>query len=526
MSPQTFRTPRRRLTRQRSGYHVSGEKTGSEAILVNAQRFVVSSNSLEMKFINKGCECQPQFGLSSGIVAAGGYIKSENNIDIEIVLRTTGFDTNKIIHERRHNVETHANNWMAFGVHDFIDNIAKYKNVNIETILILQTDAQQIGNIQFFGLNCGAVNNYPNPETKQYFDTKTEIYIPGIYYFKEDAPFNIEPTEINGKIESRSQGEQLVLKACNRCSRYLIIDISDERNTLSFSNHCVSRAPCQHNAFSRYRLQNQIKLDQQLIDSGKIIRDGDDNFVVTHYGFQLECRSCKKFKVNVPLNPMRNETQHREDSLRRRAFEQLVMHLLEKKWVFFEHRLQYGNEFDVYIWKKFDKHCFGCGKRINELDEMNLDHTLPLNYLWPLDDTATCLCKTCNSQKNNKFPYEFEKYQSKEKLRQLAKITKIPYEVLSDKKRRINQNAVDELKGKIVWFFDEFLMNSDFQKIRQGKKAADLIVASLQKVFNASGVGWNLIEEYVKTTSRNPISVSLDSVRDETNTMREPEIDV
>lgn len=525
MTPQIFRTPKRRLTRQRSGYHVAGEKTGSEAVITNAQIFSVSSNFLKVVFARKNNVCEPQFNSNNGIVAIGGYIKSEKPINLKVALEIKNTKNGEKISTVNQNFTISSSKWQAFGLHLDIENASKNIKIDVLAEILLTTTEKKIGDVQFFGFNFGAVNAYSDQETREHFDTKTGIYIPGIYYFIEDKPFSMQPVKTEG-VTSTSKGEQIVLKACNRCSRYLIIDILDERNSLGFSNHCVTRAPCQHNAFSKYKIQNKIEIEERLVKAGVITNSGYDYFVEANYGFQLECRSCKKFKVNAPLNPMRNETQHREDGLRRRAFEQLVLHLLGADWVFFEHRQQYGREFDVFIWEKFGKRCFGCGKKVESLDEMNLDHTLPLNYLYPLDDTATCLCKTCNSQKNNKFPYEFEKYQSKGKLKQLSEITAIPYDVLSEKNRKVNQIAVDRLRERIQWFFDEFLMNPDYQKDRQGKKAADLIVASLQRVFNSTGVGWNLLDEYTSKTGSAPKSVSIDMVVEETESMTEPEIDV
>jgi len=525
MTPQKFRTPKRRLTRQRSGYHVSGEKSGNESILINAQLFSVASNTLKITFAGKNHECRPQFGSSSGLAAVGGYIKSDKAINLEVNLQIKNSKTKDIVLDAKHNVKIPSTRWQAFGFHVDVEDTSKNKKLDLVTEILLTTSEKSIGNVQFFGVNFGAVVAYSNQETRKDFDTKTGIYIPGIYYFNEDKPFAVDPSKIEGNMKIFI-GEQIVLKACNRCSRYLIVDMLDEGNSLGFSNHCVTRAPCQHNAFSKFKIQNKVEIEKRLIDAGVIANSGYDNFVVANFGYQLECRSCKKFKVNAPLNPMRNETQHREDGLRRRAFEQLVLHLLGNDWVFFEHRQQYGKEFDVYIWEKFGKRCFGCGKKIESLDEMNLDHTLPLNYLYPLDDTATCLCKTCNSQKSNKFPYEFEKYQGDGKIRKLSEITEIPYEVLSEKNRKINQVAVDRLRERIEWFFDEFLMNSDYQKDRQGKKASDLIVASLQRVFNATGVSWNLIDEYINKKNSTPHSVSIEIVAEETESMSELEIDV
>ncbi len=67
---------------------------------------------------------------------------------------------------------------------------------------------------------------------------------------------------------------------------------------------------------------------------------------------------------------------------------------------------------------------------------MNLDHTRPLAFLWPLEGTATALCGDCNSKKSDKPPASF--YDAAE-LKRLAGITTISLAELQDpspKRRR------------------------------------------------------------------------------------------
>lgn len=68
---------------------------------------------------------------------------------------------------------------------------------------------------------------------------------------------------------------------------------------------------------------------------------------------------------------------------------------------------------------------------------------------------------------------------------------------------------MEKLLGRIVWFFDEFLAETDYQKVREGKKAADLIVHSLHNVLRASGYNVDLVNLYQKQTGRNPKTVSV-----------------
>jgi hypothetical protein len=135
---------------------------------------------------------------------------------------------------------------------------------------------------------------------------------------------------------------------------------------------------------------------------------------------------------------------------------------------------------------------------------MHLDHTLPLAYLWPLDNTATWLCPTCNSSKHDRFPIDFY---NEEELSRLAKITGIALATL--KTKPINQDAVKKLFQRIVWFFDEFLAEHDYQKIRENKKAADLIVHALHNVLRHSGYNDDLVKLYRSQTGKNPSTVSV-----------------
>ena len=402
-----------------------------------------------------------------------------------------------------------AETWSKHGLDVEVEMAPAYDAVNLRgTVSIEVGSGQELGTIQVLGIDINTVTAYNDREIQDEYKKKTHLYYPEIYYLEHHEPFVIEPTEIEGE-HNEVIGEQVVLKACNRCSRFLPIDITDERHCIGFSNHCSKRAPCTHKAFSEYRIQNWADLEaiDEAIKPHLRIMSGS-GYVITHYGFQLECRPCKKFTVNAPLNPLRNTAQRREDSLRRRAVEQLVMHLLEKEWIFYEYRQSNQREFDTDIWLRFEKRCFACGKELSNPQEMELDHTMPLVYLWPLDNTATCLCPTCNSQKHDLFPFEFPPYQQPGKLEVLAKITGLDTSLLTNREKKANPKAVAQLRQDVKWFFDEFLKHPDYQKIRHGKKAADLILASIQRILSETNSGLNLIDQYVKLTGHFPDSVS------------------
>ena len=135
---------------------------------------------------------------------------------------------------------------------------------------------------------------------------------------------------------------------------------------------------------------------------------------------------------------------------------------------------------------------------------MALDHTLPLSYLWPLDNTATALCPTHNSQKSDSFPIDF--YTDSE-LRELSTLTGISLPVLTS--RPINEDAVRKLLERVEWFFDAFLAEAEYQKVRQGKRAADLIVHALHNVLSASGHRVDLPTLYSESTRRRPTTITL-----------------
>ncbi len=514
-----FSPPKRRATRQRSGYTVSGEKTGSEAKIVSACAYNVQSLCLILSFDNRIANLVPQFTEKIGMAAIGGYIKVEESAKISYTIKVLDPITEMVITENAKITELPQGSWSKFGTHVQFDNPSHYETVLLEgTISLNAVHTKFLGKVHFLGIDLDLVTEYESSSVtvnfgenvKEDFGKKTHLSSPELYYWNHEQPFTIEPVVVEGQVVTTSgAGDQLVLKACNRCARFLPIDLLDERKQLGFGNHCVKRAPCTHKAFSRFSIENSADLEQidpQLQD--KISRDRD--LIQAYYGFQLECKACKKLHVNAPLNPLRNEAQRREDSLRRRAIERLVRNLLKIDWIFYEFRRQkHSEEFDTYIWNKFGRECFACGKSLPTVRAMELDHTLPLAYLWPLDKTATCLCGTCNASKSDKFPFEFESYREIGKLERLAELTGIDKSRLSLQKKEVNMEAVEELEKRIEWFFDDFLSAPEYQKIRESKKAADLIVAAIQRVLDECNTGLDLVQAYQERTGNPPKTITL-----------------
>ena len=292
----------------------------------------------------------------------------------------------------------------------------------------------------------------------------------GNFYAREGV------TEVSAPSPARSgQSHTLALKSCNRCGRFLPVNLPPhERSTLSYSNHCVSRAPCKHASFGR-------------------IQDADTPGVVhtMHYGFQLECRFCKKFFVNAALNPQRTAGQMKEDGARRRAFEVLLEHLYRGS-LQLRYKTRSGPDLADEVYQRFGGRCFKCGIKMASAREMNLDHTRPLALLWPLDEHATALCADHNSEKRDRPPNE---YYSTVELARLAEKTNLSLVELSDPTP--NADAIMLLGDRLDWFFDEFIPSGQLDRVREGKATAALLVKAIQRAIDRlpGGPPYNIVEE-------------------------------
>jgi len=292
---------------------------------------------------------------------------------------------------------------------------------------------------------------------------------------------------LNGPTEGDSAAE-ILLKTCNRCGRYLPVNAPPgERAHLSFSNHCSAdhKRPCQHTGFGR-------------------LTDEEGETLQLDYGFQLECRFCKKYFVNAALNPQRTAAQMKEDGTRRRAFEALLADLYQGSPQL-RYRQVNKRELTDDVWNRFGGHCFNCNVKLKTRRSMNLDHTRPLKLLWPLDGFATALCKSCNSQKRDRPPVEFY---TDHQLRELAEITGCPEEDLTDPAP--NVEALTELLSNLDWFFGSFLTRPEMTKERDGKVAGELVVRALQKVVEAApDLGFpDLVDEYDRRRVRSQLPLA------------------
>jgi hypothetical protein len=297
----------------------------------------------------------------------------------------------------------------------------------------------------------------PNPKRRRRLLGNMWKFAPEAVTVAPSVHVEVSEPQIEGRAKPVDDLAEIVLKSCNRCARFLPINVENERQKLSFSNH-HSRPPCTHGLFGRLRDT----------ETGDVLQ--------LEYGFQLECRFCKKFEVNAAHNPQRTASQMKEDATRRRAIEVLLTELYQGSPSLLHRRRNGGRELAETVWRKFEGRCFKCGSQLASERDMHLDHTRPLALLWPLDGTATCLCATDNSTKRDQPPIEFY---DPDELARLAEITGLTLEELRDPSP--NREAIELLAARLDWFFEDFLLREDLQTERDGKLPADLLVAALQR---------------------------------------------
>ncbi len=344
-----------------------------------------------------------------------------------------------------------------------------------ETVTVRFT-AERAGRMALYDFACGIVNH-------RHLDDARTVLLSNMHQFSPEAHFVSTAGRVAITVAGRAavpdekHAVRLVVKSCNRCARFLPINTANERNHLSFSNHCVAahRRPCSHTGFG-------------------LLRNPDtDERLQLDYGFQLECRFCKKFEVNAAHNPKRTTAQMKEDAARRRGFELLIESLSGgTPQLRYRHETK-GRELADDVLARSDGRCFNCGKPFPKGRGWHLDHTRPLALLWPLDVTATALCGDCNSEKRDRAPVDFY---SPEKLADLAELTGIALDELRDPKP--NMIIVDALLKRLEWFFNEFLASSDMVRQHDGKIVGELVVKALQKLLERcpGGAPIDLVAEF------------------------------
>ncbi|WP_297813559.1 hypothetical protein [uncultured Finegoldia sp.] len=494
MAQKDLRTYHRRGVTRESGYHTCDETTGGECRVLHAEQYVCERNSVTFTFTRPSVDVVELFEKNLSIIAFGGYIHSSKKATVSLDMSYSYEKKGYVLSEDLEQT-IEANNWSGIGIH--AEQLINKDSQLIDVVVKMTISSQQRNVLDFIAFDFDVVSKEEFQDTScaTSFYQKTSMHVPYLYYLRSDLPFDLYLT--SG--QEFTEGKCIIAKSCNRCGRYLPINIDDESKTLCFSLHCKKRAPCVHSTFRAYKIQNISNVKESDL---KVLNIEGDKFV-SYYGHQLECKACKKFFVNAPLNPQRNAQQFKEDSLRRRAIEVLVNSLLDRNIIHFEFERRTKKEFSRYIWEKFDKRCFKCGPDSDpiELGDMALDHTMPLAYLYRLDETATCLCSSHNSQKSDNFPVD---YYTKGELSRLSEITGLSLDLLY--KKEVNQQVLDLLVKNVVWFYDEFLMQPNYQKVRDGILTADKINDSLKRII-AGKV--DLAEKYREHKGHYPDSVTI-----------------
>jgi len=444
----------RRTTTRTSGYKSHADSTGGELKIEKVKATVVPKGQsivIEFTFQNH---------KPDDIVAFGGWYASDENMEVSI---------EKGIFPKESHSNPETENWSKFGSMTRSQALANTKT---------KVTFKAIDNtyLALYKVQCGIVHH----EYLDWAKAEKPVLLKNMYQFAPESNFYSEEGNTSIKMDfddNKSIDIEIYLKKCNRCARFLPININNERHHLSFSNHCVAehRRPCSHTGF------------------GKLKNIENDDILYLEYGYQLECRFCKKFEVNAAHNPQRTSAQMKEDGARRRYFELLLTEIFDQSVQLSYRTKTGGNELADDIWNKFERKCFNCDIPLATSQDMHLDHTRPLALLWPLDETATCLCNSCNSQKRDRPPSEFY---TAVKLRNLSNITGIPYEDISNPTP--NTRAVELIINKIEWLMNDFCQKPELQKFRDGKLTAELLLKALQKTINRTiyGKDYDLIEIY------------------------------
>jgi hypothetical protein len=290
------------------------------------------------------------------LLAIGGYARASRPIDVVIAAEARGGGSERAF--------GFGPRWSRFGLGVLAGGPA-------EASITWEGDAD----LSLWGVAGGAVVLPPSLAGRgvPVADLLRDHLVPETFYFPSAAALELEADPDRSSQLSLGDGVAITLKKCSYCGRLLPID-PDHPGGLAFHKH-----------------------------SAKLT------------GHQNECRACKKWRINDSLNPLRTTDQLHESSVitrERKMFlrEPEILQALKDRT---------GAGLKSQIWERFGRRCFYCEREL-ELDEVQLDHTRPLAYLWPIDAHATCLCADHNNQKSDKFPVDFY---SDAQLRKLAAIT-------------------------------------------------------------------------------------------------------
>ncbi len=248
--------------------------------------------------------------------------------------------------------------------------------------------------------------------------------VPETFYFEHDAALDLSISPDSTPFHTR-QGSSIVRKRCSYCGRWLPLD-PERPGALSFHKHNAKRTKHQN-----------------------------------------ECRACKKWRINDTFNPVRTPDQLHESSLitRERKIFLREPEILQKI------KQRTGAGLKAQVWERFRQRCFYCGRALL-LEEVQLDHTRPLAYLWPIDEHATCLCAEHNNAKSDKFPIDFY---TESQLRELSLLCGLPLQEL--RTRSVNPDELRRILADLPSFaqqWDPRHFAATARKIREIEPDIDL----------------------------------------------------
>ena len=249
---------RRRPVTRRSGFSVSGETTGGELQVEEVATWALEAGStIEIRFdipeVAKG-----------ELVGFGVWFLAPP--DAQVSMEGP---------EKRTLTNPAAPDWSKAGSAWVSDGEANQARLSITVptraeVAFYSALAGGIGHVYFEGVRPRLLSNLHESAPEGNF-------------YSPELSGNVA-VAVSGGTGTEGTGRAVLhLKSCNRCARFLPINVHDERLQLSFSNHCVAahRTPCRHAIFGRLR---DVETEEVL---------------QLHHGYQLECRFCKKWTVNA-----------------------------------------------------------------------------------------------------------------------------------------------------------------------------------------------------------------------------------
>ena len=346
---------------------------------------------------------------ASHLAAVGGFFRGPNTLTIEITLRV---GEQKL--SRKYQIGT---NWRRVGfAHE------TREDADIEISIKMPR-----GTLEVFGLNAGFVvlPDGIGPISSIYELNQSHL-APETFYLDHDGDLLLDLDKAHSGGVQVEAGSTIKVKKCSYCGRFLPLEL-ERPGTLSFHKHLAKRTDHQN-----------------------------------------ECRACKKWRINDDFNPTRTTDQLHESSLITR---EKRLFLRDPK-ILQQFKDRHGGEgLKSFIWKRFGKRCFYCGKPL-KLKDVQLDHTRPLAYLHPIDEHATCLCAAHNNEKGDKFPVDFY---SDAQLRELATITGLAYDELL--KRTVDETELARVRRRLVQFsraWDARTFASVARRVREIDSGVDL----------------------------------------------------